>query len=879
MHPLSGHLNEVQIIGYGQTTKRNNTGSVSTINSTAIDQQPVTNPLAAMQGRAPGVFVQTQNGLPGGNIKIQIRGQGSIASGTDPLYVIDGVPYISAPVYTGVANGANGTISPFSVINPSDIERIDILKDADATAIYGSRGANGVVLITTKKGISGKDDFNISFSQGVSRIYRLNDYLNLEQYLQMRRQAFANDHVTPTISNAPDLLVWDTTKSTNWQKYFLGGTANSTNIQGSLSGGDLHNHYLASLNYHQEGTILPGNESYQKGGGFVNFDHSSIDRKLQTSFSVAYDKDNNKTLYSATTAVSLPPDFPVYNPDGSFNWTISNPVAGLQKTQNSQSGYLNANTTLKYLLFKGFDAGISMGYNNYTLSETALVPVIAQNPANSPLALAYFANNSSERYLIEPQFNYSTLIAGGTLKALLGGTYQNVVNQGTGLTASDVSNPDLLGNIGAAGTITAKSNTYSKYLFGSVFGRVGYTFKDRYLLDVNLRRDGSSRFGPGKQFGNFYAIGAGWIFSEEQFMRDNLPFLSFGKLRSSYGLTGNDQISDYQYLSTYSSGSTYGGIATLTPSRIANPEYSWETTHKFEVALELGFWDNRISATAAWFKHSSSNQLLSYTIPYTTGFSSYQANFPAVVENTGLELEVNADVIKKQSFHWTITGNITIPKNKLASFPNIATSSYANTYIVGQDLSVVKSYSFIGVDPNTGLAMFRTNNSNGIPSFPADIVVAGKTSPDLYGGFGNNLSYKNFSLDLFFEFTKRSYPAYTPVLGSSIANDPEFVTSRWQQPGDISNIPRATLNSSNLSNYYLSQFGDASYIRLKNVSLSYNLKSSLFKRLPFKALNVSINGENVWLLANKDRFDPEISNASAAFPPLETWTVGIKITL
>jgi len=876
----AGTLDEVVIIGYGETSRRFNTGSVSSISAEDIEKQPVTNPLAALQGQAAGVFVQTQNGLPGGNITIQIHGQGSISSGTDPLYIVDGVPFLSSPLYgTGEANGANGPISPLGILNPSDIASISILKDADETAIYGSRGANGVVLITTKKGVSGKDNLIVDYNQGFNKVSRLNAYLNLQQYLQLREQAFKNDGVTPTSDVAPDLLLWDTTKSTNWQKYFYGGTANVTNLQASLTGGDPNTRYLASFNYHDEGSILPGGEDYKKGGGYINIDHTSTNKKFNTVLSVSYNRDDNHTLYSLTNnAGTLPPDFPVYNPDGSYNWSIdNNPVASLGQKQNSQTGNINFNDLLKYTIINGFDAKISFGYNNYTLAQVATLPASAQDANYSPIDVAYFANSSSESYIIEPQLAYNKHIQDGVIALLLGGTYQYRENESSDIEGDGVSNPDLLGNLGAANSITNKSNSYSQYKYESLFGRVNYRWREKYILDLNLRRDGSSRFGPGRQFGTFYALGGAWLFSEENFIKDNLHWLSFGKLRSSYGLTGNDQISDYQYLASYGSGQNYDGISTLTPTRLANPYYGWETTKKLELAMELGFLKDRILFTGSWYRDISSNQLIAYSIPYITGFSSYQANFPAVVQNTGWEFELHTQPIKGNSFNWQVNFNLTIPSNKLVSFPGIASTSYANTLVVGQDLSVVKGFDFTGVNPQTGLAEFKDLNHDGVISFPADVVVLGKTSPDFFGGLGNTFSFKRLQFDIFLEFVKRDYAGYPPALGTSAANDPAFVLNRWEAPGDITSIPRATIDQNNLADYYTSVLTNASYIRCKNLSLSYALNPDMLHNWKIAQLKVFIEGENLFVIANKDLFDPEIGD-TGGIPPLKTLTAGLKLT-
>jgi TonB-linked SusC/RagA family outer membrane protein len=880
--PQVSSLNQVQIIGYGTTTKRLNTGSVGTVTAKEIEVQPVSNPLAALQGKVSGVLVQTQNGLPGGGIKVQIRGQGSLASGTDPLYIVDGIPFLSTSL-TGInaASGANGAISPLSIINPDDIESIDILKDADATAIYGSRAANGVVLITTKKGAKGKEIFTLNISEGINRIARLdNKLLNLSQYLQLRRQAFANDGETPDMYSAPDLMTWDTTKSTNWQKYFYGGTAHVTNVQGSLSGGDEHNQYLLSGNYHRETSILPSNQSYVKGGAYFSQIHHSNNNKFTASTSVNYNKDQNNTLYSSINSQDflLPPNFPIYNPDGSFNWDIANPIALLQQRQVSQTTYLNANEALNYTFTKSLSIHLNGGYNTYQLHQVATIPLASQDPGFDPVPIAYFADNLSQRYIIEPQVNYSHTLGKGSLTALVGGTYQHQNNTGSLIEGDGVSNPALLGNLGAASTIVSHTNTYTLYKYVSVFSRLNYNYQDKYLIDINFRRDGSSRFGPNRQFGNFYAIGAGWIFSEETFFKNRLPFISYGKLRGSIGTTGNDQITDYQYLSTYGTNSIYGGLGSLTPNRVANPNYSWETTHKLEAAIELGVLSNRLMFTGAWYRHISSNQLIAYKIPYLTGFATYQANFPATIENTGIELDLNARIIESGKFHWKTAVNLTLPRNKLKSFPNLAGSSYANNYVVGQDLSVYRGLHFLGVNPQTGNATFEDVNHDGSISIPGDLVTLGKTSPDLFGGWSNDFTWKDFALSFSWEFVKRNYPAYQPLLGGYPQNDPAYVVGRWQKPGDITNIPRASIDLST-SQYNSSQLTNANYARLKNAAISYNLPGTASSKIGLKSLNIYLNGENLLVIANKNRFDPEMSGTSIGIPPLKTLVLGLKASL
>lgn len=874
--PQTSSLNQVQIIGYGTTTKRFNTGSTGTVSAKEIEDQPVSNPLAAIQGKISGVLVQTQNGLPGGGIKVQIRGQGSLASGTDPLYIVDGVPFLSTAIAGNTAvSGANGAISPLSIINPDDIQRIDVLKDADATAIYGSRAANGVVLITTKRGSPGKDRVTFDFSEGISKISRLdNQVLNLPQYLKLRREAYANDGLTPDIYSAPDLLLWDTTKSTNWQKYFYGGTAHVTTVRTSLSGGDQSNSYLLSLNYRNEGTILPGDERYLKGGGYFNFHHSSTDRKFDCTLAVSYDKDDNKTVYALNNQVyTLPPDLPIYNADGTYNWDYDNPVAALSARQESKTDYLNVNNIYSYHFNPSFNAQVSLGYNSYQLDQVAKVPVQAINPAFDPVPTAYFGNNMSQKYIIEPQLNYKKQLGKGSISALLGGTYQSQLNTGSLVMGQGVSNPALLGNYGAATTLSNQTNSYTLYKYASLFSRVTYNLSDKYILDLNFRRDGSSRFGANREFGNFYAVGAAWLFTEEHFFKKALPWLSYGKLRGSFGTTGNDQISDYQYLASYGAGPVYGGSATLSPSRVANPNYSWETTHKYEGAVELGFFQDRVLFSVNYFDHISNNQLIQYKLPLLSGFASYQANFPAVIQNNGWEFDLSATIFKGNAVSWKSSVNATIPHNVLKSFPSIESSSYANTYRVGQDLSLVKGYQLVGIDPQTGQAVIKDQNGDGVISVPADVVVLGKTSPTFFGGWSNTFNFKNMELSFTAEFMKRMYPRTQAQLGSLPYNDPTYVLNRWEKPGDIASVPRASVTLSP-AQYNSTTLVDATYIRLKNVALSYNIPEYMLKYLGVQNLKIYADAENLFVIANKDRFDPEISGTGIS--PMKTIVFGLK---
>jgi TonB-dependent starch-binding outer membrane protein SusC len=882
-------LDEMIVVAYGTITRQFNTGSVGKVTAEEIARQPVSNPLAALQGRVPGAFIQTQNGLPGGNVKVQIRGQGSIAAGIDPLYIVDGVPFVSTPLNTISTDfvNINGPVSPLNSINPADIESIEILKDADATAIYGSRAANGVVLITTKKGKEGKTKVNINIYSGASKISHFANYLNLRDYLAIRREAFTNDARTPTTANAPDLLVWDTTKSTDWQKYFFGGTAHVTEAQTSISGGNKNTNFMVGLTYRKEGTILPGNQNYSKLGGHLNLQHVSSNDNFSAFFKLIYTSDINTLIKSgdAVTVSSLPPNYPIYNPDGSLNWTSNNPFGWLRQKSKSETDNIITQALLKYRILKGLEAKLSMGYTKLNMDLLSTYPTSSRNPQLNPVGSAYYGNNHTKTYLLEPQLEYTRTSGKNNVKFLVGATWQKNLTEGFAIEGQNYTNEDLIENIAAAGTIGYKVNRFTEYKYGSLFGRINYIRDQKYLLSVNFRRDGSSKFGPGHQFGNFGSIGAGWIFTNEKAINSALPFLSYGKIRTSYGLTGNDQITPYQYLASYTNSSTpYQGNNTLSPSRIANSEYRWETNRKFEVALEIGALNNKLLATVAYFSNKSGNQLIDYTLPFTSGpFGSYQANLPALIVNSGWELELNSRIISNKQFDWEASWNITIPKNKLLKYPGLENSSYANTYVIGQDLSIVKGFNFTGVDPTTGIAQFEDIDHDGSITAIKDYVIFGKTSPDWYGGFNNNFKFKRLNFSFFVEFVKKySYSfvgsAYAPgVLTNYLTKS----LDRWRSAGDMTDVQKASASTS--SPAYAAKFNlaasnagfiNTSYLRIKNISLSYDILSSKTKPLD---LQVYLEAQNFFVITPSN-IDPETINIiNNTVPILKTFVAGLKL--
>ena len=905
MQPDLAKLDEVVIVGYGTTTKRTSTGSVVKITSQDIEKQPITNILQSLQGRTPGVFVSQTSGYAGSNMNISIRGRNSIAGDNLPLYIIDGVPYISDDLKEQVQadrviRGAQKRSSPLNILNPNDIESIEILKDADATAIYGSRGANGVVLITTKKGEAGKTEFTINTASGISDVAHKIKTLDTPTYLNMLRTALTNANANPSnFSTGIALTDFDPNAYTDWQEKLIGGSATFNDFSGSLKGGNDTTNFLLSAAYHNETTVLPGDFGYNKFSTNFNINHYTLNKKLKIGASVIFASDKNKLpFYDITNyAVITAPNHPIYSPDGSYYWSPTyssdvNPIAALDRRVEDQGTNLITNVSAQLDLAKGLSLKTDLGYGRAQMTSEQFLPAsgmnnvyyVRNNISLNALRSYTVSINNTNNFTIEPQLNYATSLWKGNLTALVGGSWQNRKSEMPSyVNSSNYSSDNLIGITGSATNVTSYNGS-SEYKYISLFSRVNYNILNKYILNVTFRRDGSSRFGENKRYGDFGSIGGAWVFTEEKFLKDN-SWLSFGKIRSSYGKIGSDDIGDYGYVSTYTT-STYGvGNSAMASARIANPNYQWEVTNKFEAALELGFLKDRISFTAAYYKNVSSNQLVPYTLSPQAGFPSYQANLGAKVENTGLEFTLTTTNIHNKNLNWSTSFNISKNTNTLVSFPNLATSSYFTTYIVGNPLNSLYLLNYTGVNA-AGIAQFEDANGDGrISTGFADTGVGdrkyqGPTYPEYYGGISNSISYKGFALDFLFQFVKQEGRS----LMSSIAVQPgyPFGLANYQVDEYRDYLAQGNVLSSGFQSSFFNYLGstatvvDASYIKLKNVSASYTIPLNESTKKVIQNIRVSLQGQNLVTFTKYRGFDPETQGL--ALPPLRTVTLGTQLT-
>lgn len=898
-----GELDQVLVQGYGTTTKRLSTGSIARVGSKEIAQQPVVNPLLALQGRIPGLIVTQTNGYGSGSVSIQVRGKNSILQNSDPFIIVDGVPLSPQNDRINLlSNASMSGVSPLYTINPQDIESIEVLKDADATAIYGSRGANGVVLITTKKGKQGKLRIDANVYSGWSRVTRTMDMMNTSEYVKMRKEAYANDGLSPTPTNAADILLWDTTRYTDIKKLFLGGTATMTNANISVSRGSENTHFLISGNYVRTTTVLPTNLADHRISGHSSISQASRNKRFSITLSTSYSYTRNSIPnMEVSQFINRPPNIQLYDSLGNLNWEeggvsfydatyglqYSNPLAALYAQYLGNYSNLNSSVRLSYDVYGGIGFKINAGYNSVTSEEKSLNPSKSLDPFNNldNAPSASFGRGSNANWIVEPQITFQRAFPFGRFDVVLGSTIQKQSNAGLTVFGTNYQDDALLGSISGAGKIFA-SNTYSQYRYVAVFGRINYNYNDKYLLNLSGRRDGSSRFGYANQFANFAAVGAGWIFSKEEFVSKYLPWINFGKLKASYGITGNDGIGNYAFLDTWaSSPSTYQGIPSLNPSRLYNPLLAWEQNRKINLGIDLAILGQRLQFSAEYFRNRSSNQLVNYSLPIQTGFSSVLANRKATVQNTGLELTLESANIKARTFEWTTRLNISFSRNKLIAFPDIEKSSYANSLFIGKSLTTRALYQFGGIDPTTGLYTFADINNDGLLNV-ADKVVFINVDPRYYGGLQNTVRFGNFQADFLFQFAHQKGRNYLGTVGGyapgiAFTNQPKVVLKRWQKESDNTDIQKYTTMPD--SKFLLLQssdilFSDASFVRLKNVALSYNLPTRLLKSLKLDQCRLYIQGQNIFTITDYIGADPETQNMYA-MPPLRTITVGCQITL
>jgi TonB-dependent starch-binding outer membrane protein SusC len=907
-------LNEVVVVGYGTQIKRELTGNIASIKSTDIANMPVTSFDQAMQGKAAGVLVNAGSGKLGQGIRINVRGQSSISANTQPLYVVDGILMTTTDL-----SAQGGSTNPLADINPQDIESLDILKDASASAIYGSRGANGVVIITTKKGKSGSTRVNFGYQTGSSTPTKKLEFLNTEQYVKFYNQAAAN---SDRIDDYPDPKDPDSYRfymNSFYENQGLGtfGTANQASTKwGDLafqnapmsqydlnisSGTDKTTLYVSGQYLDQKG-ILIGN-ALSRATGRINLTHKLND-KIDMGVSVAMSRSVNNRLSgdrqfdNPMQMVALPPMTPSTDP------TTGLPV-GTAPGDVSIPSYYNPIVNIGNAFFNTtVNRNISSVFGQYKITKNLLfrsefgVDVLNQleeqyynsktaRNTGVPGGLGRSRSVGIENLNTNNFFVFSNSFDKHNFDVTAGMSYQNSVTKRHFIEGQDFPS-DAYQTIFTAARKTDGESSQTAFSFLSYFARVNYKFSDKYLLGLSTRIDGSSRFGSNNRYGFFPAASAGWVLSEEGFLKNNKT-VSFMKLRASYGRTGNAEISaaggaldgagtntqNFPQRGLFAGDAGYGATPGQRPVQLANPDLGWEVTDQFDIGLDYGFLNNRITGEIDYYQKNTSNLLLNVNVPATTGFSVITRNVGKLV-NKGFEFVLNTDNLVGD-FKWSTRINAAYNTNNITDIQGQVIEGGLNNMsrvVEGQPIGTYFTAEYAGVDPANGNALWYKNTKNADGSIDrsttstynqAQRVVVGKPLPDWVGGVTNTFSYKGLELSVFFngqfgnEINFYGVGRFSSANGRFEDNQTVDQLAAWTKENPNTNVPEARLFFNNGAQPSSRFILDGSYVRLRNVTLAYNLPKSIINKAKINSLRVFVTGQNLATFTKYAGWDPEVN--------------------
>lgn len=906
----SKFLNEIVVLGYTAVKRQNLTGAIATIKANDVKATSASSFNEQIQGQAPGLIINSSSGTPGSNVFIRLRGTTSINAGNDPLYIIDGVPFNGQPLQS-IKNGGQ-TVNPLSDINPNDIEKIEVLKDANATAIYGARGANGVILVTTRRGSSDqKTRVQLGVEYGFAKAAKLWDLASGPETAQILNEAWINDGKDPALvpyrSKSSGGLGLPEEQHTYDRQSVAFRTAAIQNYSLSVTGGNGHTKFYVGGEFTSQEAIVK-TQDFKRASFRVNLDHD-INKKvaLSTSSSLSCTRrslsqiaNSPKGILQASVHHStlLNP----FNEDGSYAryGIFDNIYAIIENSDHHTYGLRtvdNVNLTWKILKGLRFKSSYSVDYNNYREKRYYNTNLAEGQPNGS----ATEANAQNYTLTAEQLLNFNRDF--GTVHSLAAFIGNSV--QYTGLHTQTITGSGFPGNDFkefASAAVTTGSSASSSSALVSWFGGINYSLLNRYSFDGNLRADASSRFGSNHRWGFFPSLGLAWTLSEERFLK-NVKFIDALKLKTSIGWTGNQNIDDFASIGLWSGAGTYDGKSGLVHSQLANPDLKWETTRQWNLGLEGSLWDGRVTFELDYYNKYTYDLLLSTPIPGKTGFSSTYSNVGAM-SNKGLEFQISSQNIRAKDLEWSTSFNISHNENRVEKLP-VSFSQYDRDWVrleQGKPMYSFWLYKQLYVDPETGNAVYDDVDKSGKITV-ANRQIVGDAWPDFTGGLRNTLRYKNFDLGVFFYFSvgndvfnlNRFFQEHGGMRGTNWGLLKSQMR-RWQKPGDQTDIPRASTlpnaDGSYNNGFASSRFlEDGSFLRLRNVSLGYTLPKALTAKAGIKKLRVYVNMTNLFTITGYSGADPEGNTAADythgtvqgldfAIPPQPRQIVfGVNVTL
>jgi len=904
-------LDEIVVVGYGTTSKRKVNGNIASVTSDQIKEVPVASFQNAMVGKLAGVQITQVNGKAESGIKFRVRGVATVNGSQEPLYVVDGIPI------TNLDNNINDSpINPLIGINTADIESIQVLKDASAAAIYGSRATNGVVLITTKSGKEGKTRISFNSSYGWSQATNKREWLNTEEYVELFVEANLNSGFTE--QDAFTRLNFFTDNEADWRQglvdidwqdlALVDGFVEDVGL--SVSGGNAKTKYFMSMGYNKNDAIIRGNK-LERYNLRVNIDHEISDKlKVGTNVSISKSQisrlSNDNAFATPLQAVAQVPYSTAYLDDGitpnggTLYYNFLFQEFNADHNVNIWRNFAKAYGELKFSDDLKFRSEI--GYDITNQTEDRFFGSLTESASTNGFADAY--SFVDERYVLNNFFTYDKMFMDDKLSAnlIVGMSFEETISRVRFVEGQNFAS-DLLQTVDSAGEIVGGGSNFEKFNFLSYFSRASLNYDGKYLLDLSVRVDASSRFGANNRYGTFPAASAGWIVTEEDFFNDD-SFIQYLKARVSWGVTGNARIGNFASRSSINGARTYNQEPGLQIGRIGDPNLSWEETTQTNFGIDLGFFDRRVNVTVDYYNKQTTDLLLNVPIPGTNGAPSILRN-AGDMENRGLEFTLNTVNVQTNDFSWNTSFNIANNRNEVLRLgdDNADIIDGQNIARVGEEVSSFYLVEYAGVDPANGDALFFRNTL--LPDGTRDRtttnvfgeasrVISGNPFPDVTAGITNTFSYREFDFSFTFQgqwgaSIYNNGGRFQSANGDFYDNQSRDQLNRWQQPGDITNVPQARFfggNGTQTSTRYLQE---ADFIRLRNLTFGYTIPDSVTSKFNVDRLRVYFTGVNLLTFTNYDGWDPEATadfNANNALragidfysaPPAKTFTLGINV--
>ena len=854
-------LDDIVVIGYGEQSERFNVQSVAKIDNEALANVPVVSPQQLLQGQAAGVQLTNTSGVLGAATAIRIRGVASLNAGGQPLFVVDGVP-LNDGDYSNDQGGV--PLNPLQDINPNDIESMTVLKDAAAAAIYGSRGGNGVILITTKKGKAGTNVVNFNYYTGWSEPTNLYDMTDAAQYRQYRIDALGADPATLSEDGF------------DWQEAVL-QTGRINNYDASMSGGsDKTQYYLAGTFLDQSNYVI-GNE-FNRISGRLNLKHT-VSERFRFGANISISRSNNdridtdnSTFAPLTSAYLQNPAVKAFDENGAYRNTgfIANVLAIEDlSVRNLLGRRTTGNIFAMYDIVPGLTFRTDFGIDEIQTEATNRDPEIV-----SPGGSGFREINRDNKWLTTNTLNFDRTFGRSNFNAVGGISYETALREDIAVAGSDFA-ADNLRNIASAATPTTTFASRTEWALFSQFLRASYRLDDKYIAEASVRRDGSSRFGRENQYGIFGAISLGWILSEESFL-SNSTWLDFAKLSASYGTSGNDRIGNFSSLGLYQSGvdSDYNGMPGLRPTQAENPDLSWEETTQLDISLSANMFNNRVGVDVSVYNKNTTELLLDFVLPETYGISSITRN-AGEMRNRGIDLNIRTTNIRTQDFEWRTNFNVGFLENEILDLPGASLDEEGRPFIpgtasqraiVGHSANTFYLVDYSGVNAEGDAEWFDRDGNLTTTYSTANRVIVGSAIPDFVGGVTNSLRYKDLDFSFLFNFSYGNDVMLDELRFTENTNAPFNISTRlldyWTPQNTDGVIPSPESSTFPLySQRSSNQLMDGSFLRLRNITLGYTLRGDALNTKAFGSVRAYVMGQNLLTFTASDfrGQDPEVN--------------------